>query len=123
MDQRTVPKKQRLRLVGFFPESEGLLKDPERASGEVYCHLEFEVGKGSERDTEVFSVTVATPNALLENIAPERWALADHGTIVVRDFDPHRIRAHIEEILARCEAPTLHDAIPRLQRYFRSERE
>ena len=28
---------------------------------------------------------------------------------------------HIEEILTRCEAPTLHDAIPLLRRYFRWE--
>ncbi len=122
MEHRTVPKNKRLRLLGFFPESARRLKEcSERPPETSYLHLEFEVGRGGEDDAELFSVTIATAEGLVANTAADRWVLSDHGTIIVRDFDPRRIRMHIEEILSACEAPTLHDAIPRLQRYFRWE--
>ena len=123
MDHRTVPKNKRLRLVGFFPESARILKEWSGPPEAAYHHLEFEIGKGGEEHVELFSVTVATVEGIQANTPAEAWVLADHGTIIVREFDARLIRMHIEEILARCEAPTMHDAIPRLQRYFRSERD
>jgi hypothetical protein len=90
---------------------------------EVHYFVELAIGRRGEKDEARFDLTVATPEALLARATPEASVLSDRALLVVSHWDWDAIRAHLDEILARCEAPTLHDAIPLLQRYFRWEYE
>ncbi len=91
--------------------------------GEVYFLLEFEVGNATSAD--VFSVIVATPEALRARASDQTFILAGRATIIVFDYDWDRIKKGIESIVRDCtkDLADWHAAAAALQRHFRWEYE
>jgi hypothetical protein len=67
---------------------------------------------------------VTTPEGLrAASEGLESPIVAHRATLVVSSIDGDEIRRCIEEILTRCEAPTLDESVSLLQRYFEWEYE
>lgn len=86
---------------------------------EVFYFVNVEILKSDEDLGEWFSFTIATPEALRARATETPSILVDRAFLIVSEFDWDTILAHLKKILDKCAAPTLHDSIPLLQRYFR----
>jgi hypothetical protein len=124
MGRRNSPRKKGLEIRDVMGAPGVSIESLRPASNEeVYLFLELAIGRADETGEEKFTLTIATPEALVARANDGACILADRAILIVREFNWRAIRSHIEEILKKCEAPTLHDAIPLLQRYFRWEYE
>jgi hypothetical protein len=83
-----------------------------------FRNVKLTIGRAGEEEEVKFRVTIATPAALRARATGDVTVLAHRALLVVRELDWRAIRRHIEQILQRCDAPTLHDSIRLLERYF-----
>jgi hypothetical protein len=90
---------------------------------EVYYPVELAIGTDNEDGDARFTLVIATPEALRQRAAEGPAILVDRAFLIVSEYDWDAIRTHLEDVLKKCEALTLHESIPLLQRYFRWEYE
>ena len=82
---------------------------------EVFFVLEVEIGEAGDERSDLFYVTVATPEGLRLN---HEVPVTKAGPLVVPEFSLSDLRQRVEEIVADCAAGTWTESVERLQKHF-----
>ncbi len=85
---------------------------------DVYIFVEFEIGEVGAQGRDIFSVVVATPEALRRRSENNKFLLASHGVMVVSYFSFDELRASLEGIVASCWKGDWQRSVENLRRYF-----
>ena len=84
---------------------------------DTYLLLELQIEDEEAASGNVFSVIVATPEALRSR-RKSHFVLSQRGTLVVSEYDWGRLRAHLEQLVANCSASGWATTVDCLRRYF-----
>lgn len=92
---------------------------PER-NEEVFYYVEMTIGFEDEPATNLFGITVATPEALQAGETDD-VILSDRALLVVSEFNWNAIRSHLEGIVEHCPVDSWELAVAHLRLYFQWE--
>ena len=104
------------------PDVELQTWEPEELDA-VQFLLELEIGAAASPGADVFSVLVATPEALRAHAPPGALVLRQRSTLVLGRYDWPELRAAVTQIVASCAGRDWQESVLRLQRHFRWEYE
>lgn len=88
---------------------------------DVYFLVEFEVGVAGGRGKDVFSVLIATPEALRRHASGV--IICSRATMVVSEFLWGDVRSALLQTIRECAGASWSESVLKLQRYFHWEYE
>ena len=88
------------------------------SAADVYLLVELEIGERGVDGADIFSLLIATPEALRARAADGTSVLLGRGSLVVAQFDWPDIWEKIQALVASCAAETWGETCWKLQRHF-----
>ena len=113
--------KKKLDLIDLSSAEIDLTSWKPLSNEDVFICLDIEISFSNEEGTNLFYVTLATPEALSKHC--EGPILVKNRTIIVVEYNYDEVKNCILEILDQCSRATWSDSCSILQRYFQWEYE
>ena len=113
--------KKRIKLISLSSSEVDLKYWHPESKEDVFICLDIEVGQHGEDGSNMFYVTLTTPEALRKRRSEH--VLSRGRILIVDDYDYDLVRKLVLEIIAGCSAMQWDDSCAYLQRYFQWEYE